>query len=76
MSGPGDAEPIEHTPPADFPVTSLIGLNVPTDFNKVIIAAAAKNGLVYADQLLAWAQMGAECSRMHQPSGKNQRRKK
>lgn len=53
--------------PKPFPVTSLIGIAVPTDFNKVIIAAAAKNGLVYADQLLAWAQKGAECSRLHEP---------
>lgn len=75
MSGPGDAEPIEHTPPADFPVTSLIGLNVPTDFNKVIIAAAAKNNVVYADQLLAWAQQGAECQRMHSKNETSRRKK-
>ena len=67
---------IPHTPPKQFPLTSLVAVNVPTDFNKVIIAAAAKNGTLYQDQLLMWAQMGAECSRQHQPKGKNQRRRK
>lgn len=67
---------IDHVPPKPFPPTSLVGVAVPTDFNKVILAAAKKNGLLYEDQLLTWAQMGAECSRMHKPNGKNQRRKK
>lgn len=67
---------IDHVPPVDFPPTSLVGVNVPADLNKVIIAAAAKNNVCYEDQLLSWAQMGAECSRLHQPNGKNQRRKK
>ena len=67
---------IDHVPPVDFPPTSLVGVNVPADLNKVIIAAAAKSGICYEDQFLAWTQMGAECSRMHQPNGKNQRRKK
>lgn len=65
MSGPGDSPFIEHTPPKPFPLTSLVGINVPTDFNKVVVAAAAKNGVLYEDQLLMWAQMGAECSRLH-----------
>ena len=67
---------IDHVPPKDFPPTSLVGIAVPADFNKVIIAAAAKSGICYEDQFLKWAQMGAECSRMHQPKGKNQRRRK
>ena len=58
---------IDHVPPVDFPPTSLVGVNVPADLNKVIIAAAAKSGICYEDQFLKWAQMGAECSRMHQP---------
>lgn len=65
MSGPGDAPPIEHVAPKDFPVSSLVGVQVPTDFNKVIVAAAARNGMAYADQLLLWAQKGAECERLH-----------
>ena len=66
---------IAHTLPKPFPTTSLVCVSVPADFNKVIIAAAKKNGLVYADQLLMWTQMGAECSRQHQPNEKNKRRK-
>lgn len=66
MSGPGDAPFIEHTPPKPFPVSSLVAVNVPTDLNKVIIAAAAKAGICYEDQLLKWTQAGAECERMHQ----------
>ena len=58
---------IEHTPPKPFPATSLVGVAVPMDFNKVIIAAAAKADICYEDQLLAWAQKGAECSRLHEP---------
>lgn len=57
-----DAPPL--APPAkEFPVASLVGLQVPSDFNAVIIAAAAKNKTVYEDQLLAWAMKGAECER-------------
>ncbi len=57
---------VEHVPPKNFPPASLVGLMVPTDFNKVIIAATKKTGLVYADQLLMWAQKGAECERLHE----------
>jgi hypothetical protein len=55
---------------------SYVGGPVPTDFNDVIIAAASKNSALYWDQLLAWAQMGAECSRMHQPKTTRSRRTK
>lgn len=67
---------IEHTPPKSFPFTALVGLAVPYDFHKVIAAAAKKNGIDYDEQLLKWAQMGAECSRMHQPQKTRTRRNK
>jgi hypothetical protein len=57
---------LEHVPPMDYPPTSLVAVAVPKDFNKVIIAAAVKTGLVYADQLLMWAVKGAECERQHE----------
>ena len=52
-------------PPKDFPEFAFVGLQVPYAFNKVIIATAAKTGLIYEDQLLDWAMKGAECERMH-----------
>jgi hypothetical protein len=68
MSGPGEGAPlIPHEPPKPYPLTSLVGVAVPTDFNKVIIAAAAKNDLVYQDQLLTWAMKGAEHERLCEP---------
>lgn len=67
---------IEHVPPVDFPPTSLVGVNVPADLNKVIIAAAARNGVVYEDQLLAWAQKGAECERLHGSRERSGRKKR
>jgi hypothetical protein len=66
---------IEHVPPKPFPPTSLVGIAVPQDFNKVIIAAAAKDGVCYEDQLLKWAQMGAECQRMHSKNEASRRKK-
>ena len=65
---------IDHVPPKPFPPTSLVGVAVPTDFNKVILAAAKKNGLLYEDQLLTWAQNGAECSRLHEPKERSGRK--
>lgn len=73
MSGPGEGPMIEHIAPKVFPPSSLVGVDVPSDFNAVIIKAAARNGVVYADQILAWAQKGAECERLH--GSKNNRRK-
>lgn len=67
---------IEHTPPKDFPPHHYTAVAVPSDFARVIVATAAKSGILFEDQLLKWAQMGAECSRLHQPNGKNQRRNK
>lgn len=61
--------------PAPFPTHHFAGVPVPSDFARVIREAAARNGVLFADQLLAWAQMGAECSRMHQSYGKQPRRK-
>ena len=66
---------IEHTPPADFPATHLVAVSVPSDFARCIAAAAIRDGILFEDQLLRWAQMGAECSRLHQSNGKTQRRK-
>jgi len=56
---------IEHVPPKDFPSYHNLGLAVPGDLAKVIGAAAAKRDFLFADQLLHWAQVGAECERMH-----------
>ncbi len=66
---------IEHEPPAPFPTHSFVGGPIPTDFSDVIITMAAKNKVLYWDQLLMWAQLGAECSRMHQPKTTRSRRK-
>lgn len=65
---------VDHIPPKDFPTHSLVGVYVPADFNRVLLDAAAKNNVLYQDQLLHWAQMGAECSRMHQPKTTKSRR--
>lgn len=66
---------IAHTPPAEYPPHHYTGVAVPSDFARVITAAAAKDGVLFEDQLLKWAQAGAECSRLHQSNGKPQRRK-
>lgn len=65
----------EHTPPSAFPKYSFVGGAVPRNFSDVIVAAAAKNKTLYWDQMLAWAQMGAECSRLHEPKTTRSRRK-
>lgn len=62
MTKPKPTEPLA-PPPKSFPEFALVGLQVPYNFNKVIIVAAAKNGVVYGDQLLIWAVKGAECER-------------
>lgn len=68
---------IAHTPPADFPPHHYTGVAVPSDFARVIVAAAAKNNVLFEDQLLMWAQLGAEHSRLCGPktikSGRNKR---
>lgn len=58
---------IAHEQPKDFPPYHYIGVAVPLTFARVISEVAAKNGLQFDEQLLKWAQMGAECSRLHQP---------
>lgn len=62
--------------PKSFPTYHYTAVAIPSDFARVLVASAAKSGILFEDQLLKWAQMGAECSRMHQPNGKHQRRKK
>lgn len=42
-----------------------VAVSVPRDFADVILDAADKNGVLFEQQILAWAQMGAECSRLH-----------
>ncbi len=66
---------IDHEPPATFPAVHYTAVAVPSAFAHVIVDVAEKNGILFEDQLLSWAQAGAECSRMHQPDGKNKRRK-
>lgn len=56
---------MSHTPPKDFPVSHYTAVAVPADFARVVVEAAAKNGVLFEDQLLAWAQDGANCARMH-----------
>lgn len=56
---------IEHEAPKPFPKTHLAGVAVPADFAKVVAEAAVKAGVLFEDQLLTWAQKGAECSRLH-----------
>ena len=58
---------VEHTPPKMFPPFHYAGIAVPSDFARVISAAAAKDGVLFEDQLLKWAQMGAEHSRLCGP---------
>ena len=57
---------MNHTPPKDFPAAHLTAILVPIDFARAIVEAAAKSDVLFEDQLLAWAQMGAECGRLHQ----------
>lgn len=62
---------IPHAAPKPFPPSAFVSIEVPLDFNKVIVAAAAKNStpdrtVSYQEQLLDWAQKGAECSRLHE----------
>ncbi len=56
---------IEHERPKPYPHTHLTAVAVPTDFARVIAEAATKAGVLFEDQLLTWAQQGAECSRLH-----------
>ena len=56
--------PIAHTPPKDFPTASFTAVAVPSDFARCIAAAAARDGILFEDQLLRWAIMGAEHSRL------------
>lgn len=56
---------IEFTEPKPFPPTALVGLQVPYDLHRVIVAAADKKGIHYDEQILAWVQQGAECERLH-----------
>lgn len=56
---------IEHKVPQKLRPDHYIAIAVPRDFADVIIEAGDKNKLVFEEQLLAWAQMGAECSRLH-----------
>ncbi len=58
---------LDHEPPKPFPAFHYVGLAVPSDLAKVIAAKAKKDGVLFSDMLLAWTQMGAECSRTHQP---------
>ncbi len=67
---------LDHTPPAPFPKHHLTGVQVPSDFAQVIVAAAEKSGRLFQDQLLHWAQMGAECERRHQEKPLNPRKRK
>lgn len=57
---------IDHDAPKPFPHTHYVGLAIPADFAKVVAEAAEKNDVLFHDQLLTWAQAGAECSRLHQ----------
>lgn len=58
---------IKHETPRPFPHTHYVGLAVPADFAKVIADAALKADTLFEDQLLTWAQMGAEHSRLCGP---------
>lgn len=55
----------DHEPPKPFPVAHYTAVAVPVDFAKVVVEAAQKNKVLFEDQLLAWAQDGANCARMH-----------
>ncbi len=58
---------VDHLPPPKFPAVHFTGIAVPADFARAIVAAAAKNGVLFEDQLLSWAQAGAEHSRLCGP---------
>ncbi len=58
---------VDHEPPAPFPSVHFTAVAVPANFARVIVDAAAKSGMLFEDQLLAWAQMGAEHSRLCGP---------
>lgn len=63
-------------PPRTWPTTHYVGLAIPMDFAKVVIEAAAKNNTLFEDQLLTWAQMGAEHARLCGPKTTRTGRKK
>ncbi len=58
---------VEHDPPKPFPAVHYTAVAVPQDFARVVVEAAAKSGTLFEDQLLTWAQMGAEHSRLCGP---------
>lgn len=58
---------IDHVPPSEFPTRHYTAVAVPSAFAKVIVEAAAKNGVLFEDQLLSWAQAGAEHARLCGP---------
>lgn len=66
MNSEKKAPLIPHEPPKPFPSYHYIGLAVPLDFARVVSEVAAKNKRQFDEQLLEWAQIGAECSRLHQ----------
>lgn len=67
---------VDHEPPKEFPSVHYTAVAVPTSFAQVIVEAAAKAGVLFEDQLLTWAQMGAEHSRLCGPKQTRTRNKK
>ena len=50
-----------------YPPYHFVALSVPADFARVILEAATKNKILFADQLLLWSQAGAEHHRLCVP---------
>ncbi len=67
---------VDHEPPAPFPTVHFTAVAVPQDFARVVSDAAEKSGVLFGDQLLMWAQMGAEHSRLCGPKPTRTRRTK
>lgn len=61
---PEGSEMTDHTPPHSFPPAHYVAVAVPRTFADVVIETAARNHCTFEDQILAFAQTGAEHMRL------------
>jgi hypothetical protein len=65
MNEPAPRSLIDHDSPDAVPRFAYVLVPVPMDFNAVIVRETQRAQTLYAEQLLAWAQKGADCERLH-----------
>ena len=63
-------------PPKPPPINHFVAVAVPWNFAEVIVAAAARDGRTFTEQLLAFAVAGADCARIHNKKEQHTRRKR